>query len=505
MKLRKLATSLAVLCVCIIAHAQQKVIQLYPGAAPGSESWDWQEGRSDTNVFNTAIVYNVVHPSLTVYQPDAGTANGTAVIICPGGGFRILSINSEGIDVAKYLVKRGVTCFVLKYRVGHSITKDPALEMSGLLRDPKKFNEETAVTIPLAISDARTAIAYVRQHAADYNLKTDKIGIIGFSAGGTLAASATFNYTPENKPDFSAPIYGYVTPDMMKDVPADAPPLFLTVASDDPLHLVPSSTSMYNKWLAANKSAELHVYAKGSHGFGMKKQNLPTDTWIDRFADWLQLQGFIGPVKTPAQDWPWLGRFAADNANVQPPAANEKRVVFMGNSITEGWLRSDPAYFTGKPYINRGISGQTTPQMLLRFRPDVIDLKPAVVVILAGTNDIAGNTGPATLEQIMGNIASMAELAKAHKIKVVLSSVLPAYDYPWKPGMQPVEKIAKLNAMIKEYAAQNGHVYLDYYTAMADERKGLPTSLSGDGVHPNLAGYKIMEPLAEKAIAQALK
>lgn len=499
-------TALIVCVLCtLLVNAQQKVIQLYPGAAPGSESWDWQEGRSDTNVFNTAAVYNVVHPSLTVYEPEPGTANGTAIVICPGGGFRILSINSEGIDVAKYLVKRGVTCFVLKYRVGHSVTKDPVMEMSGLLRDPKKFNEETAVTIPLAISDARAALAYVRQHAADYNIKTDKIGIIGFSAGGTLAAAATFNYTPENKPDFTAPIYGYVPPELAKKVPKDAPPMFLTVASDDPLHLVPGSLALYNQWLTANKPVELHIYARGSHGFGMKRQNIPTDTWIDRFADWLQLEGFIGAPKAPPQDWPNLNRFAADNAKVQPSAAKEKRVVFMGNSITEGWLRADPAFFEGKPYINRGISGQTTPQMLLRFRPDVIDLNPAVVVILAGTNDIAGNTGPATLEQIMGNIASMAELAKTHKIKVVLSSVLPAYDYPWKPGMQPVEKIAKLNSMIKEYAAKNGCAYLDYYSAMADARKGLPKELSGDGVHPNLPGYKIMEPLAEKAIAEALK
>jgi lysophospholipase L1-like esterase len=142
--------------------------------------------------------------------------------------------------------------------------------------------------------------------------------------------------------------------------------------------------------------------------------------------------------------------------------------------------------------------------MLLRFRQDVIDLKPAAVVILAGTNDIAGNTGPATLESILGNISSMAELAKANNIKVVLSSVLPVFDYPWKPGLKPTEKIFALNKMIKDYASKNGFVYLDYFTAMADERKGLRTGLGDDGVHPNLAGYKIMEPLVEKAIAMAL-
>lgn len=205
-----------------------------------------------------------------------------------------------------------------------------------------------------------------------------------------------------------------------------------------------------------------------------------------------------------AQDWANLSRYASDNQKLSKPMANEKRVVFMGNSITEGWVNTDPDFFKGKPYIGRGISGQTTPQMVLRFRQDVIDLKPAVVVILAGTNDIAGNTGPTTLDQILGNIISMAELARANNIKVVLSSVLPAFDYPWKPGLQPAEKIFKLNQMIKEYAEKSGCVYLDYFTAMSDERKGLKAGLGDDGVHPNLAGYRIMGPLAEQAIAKAL-
>ena len=158
----------------------------------------------------------------------------------------------------------------------------------------------------------------------------------------------------------------------------------------------------------------------------------------------------------------------------------------------------------GKPYVNRGISGQTTPQMLVRFRADVIGLKPAVVVILAGTNDIAGNTGPSTIEMIMDNIVSMTELAQANGIKVVLSSVLPVFDYPWKPGLNPAEKIAALNKFIKNYADKNGIVYLDYYSSMVDERKGLKDEYTSDGVHPNEAGYKVMEPLAEEAIEKVL-
>ena len=203
-------------------------------------------------------------------------------------------------------------------------------------------------------------------------------------------------------------------------------------------------------------------------------------------------------------DWPNLGHYREANAKLKPPAANENRVVFMGNSITEGWIETSPEFFEGKPYIDRGISGQTTPQMLIRFRPDVIDLKPKVVVLLCGVNDIAQNTGPSTLEMIEGNIASMAELAQVNGIKVILCSVLPAYDFPWKPGLEPAEKIITLNKWIKEYASKNGFIYLDYFSSMADERNGLPAIYSEDGVHPNKAGYKVMEGLVEEAIARFL-
>jgi lysophospholipase L1-like esterase len=184
------------------------------------------------------------------------------------------------------------------------------------------------------------------------------------------------------------------------------------------------------------------------------------------------------------------------------PKPGENRVVFMGDSITQGWKLDES--FPGKPYINRGIGGQTSPQMLVRFRQDVIDLKPKAVVILAGTNDIAGNTGPMTLEQTEENIASMADLAKANGIRVVLCSVLPAFDYSWAPGLTPAPKIMDLNAWIRKYAAGKGFVYVDFYSAMSDERGGLPPTLSGDGVHPLPAGYAIMTPLAEAGIEKAL-
>ena len=209
-------------------------------------------------------------------------------------------------------------------------------------------------------------------------------------------------------------------------------------------------------------------------------------------------------AQTNAAEFAGLARYAAADSQLPPPAPGEQRVVFMGNSITDSWAKYFPGMFPGKPYIGRGISGQTTPQMLLRFRQDVIDLHPSVVVILAGTNDIAGNTGPSTLEMIESNLRSMADLARANGIRVVLSSVLPAYDYPWKRGLQPAATIVALNGWMRDYAERTGAVYLDYWSAMADERQGMKAALTIDGVHPNEAGYAVMAPLAEAAITKAL-
>ena len=212
-------------------------------------------------------------------------------------------------------------------------------------------------------------------------------------------------------------------------------------------------------------------------------------------------------------DWPALARYREDNKKTPAPSKNEQRVVFMGDSITDSWDDANfGGFFPGKPYINRGISGQTTPQMLIRFRRDVIELKPKVVVILAGTNDIAGNTGPMTLEAIRDNVKSMAELATANRIRVVLASVMPVSDYELRGGQtliqtvrRPPEKILALNKWMQEFAQANDHTYLDYFSATVDDKGFLKDELSNDGLHPNAQGYAVMAPLAEAAIKASLK
>lgn len=283
------------LCLLLLASntlAQQKVIQLYEGAAPGSESWTWSEAENNDNMWQTRVVYNISKPTLTVFEPAEGKANGTAVIIAPGGAFHALSIDSEGFDVAKWLAEKGVTCFVLKYRIARSITTDPVKEVTAKW-GKKEFEEENAVVIPLGIADGRAAIAYVRKHADEYNIIPNRIGIMGFSAGGTVTSGTLFNYTRENRPDFAAPVYAYFPKEMIGTIPNDAPPLFILAATNDGLGLAPHSLDLYSAWLTARKDVELHMYARGDHGFGMRKQNLPSDTWINRFNEWLEIQGLM--------------------------------------------------------------------------------------------------------------------------------------------------------------------------------------------------------------------
>ena len=214
--------------------------------------------------------------------------------------------------------------------------------------------------------------------------------------------------------------------------------------------------------------------------------------------------------KINSQDWNTFAntsRYDKANLELKLHTKANNRVVFMGNSITEGWVQMRPEFFNNRDYINRGIGGQTTPQMLLRFREDVINLNPSVVIILAGTNDIAGNSGYISLESIIDNIKSMSEIANANGIKVIISSILPAIDYPWRPGLNPASKIIIINKALKAFSEENNFIYLDYYAAMVDDKGGLKVpeyTTANDLVHPNKKGYLVMEKLAEIAIKKAL-
>ena len=211
----------------------------------------------------------------------------------------------------------------------------------------------------------------------------------------------------------------------------------------------------------------------------------------------------IATTQAENSDWANLGYYEERNRELGLPDENEKRIVFMGDSITEEWSNLYPEFFSGNNYINRGIGGQTTPQMLIRFKPDAIDLKPYAIIILAGTNDIAGNTGPSTVRMITDNIFSMAELAIAYDIIVVLASILPVYQYPWVDDvLDPLSVIDSINSKIKDYVENKGLLYLDYYSSMVDDRKGLKSDYTSDGVHPNEAGYKVMSAIADEIISQ---
>jgi len=272
-------------------NAQQKVIQLYDGIAPGSENWTWNEKETNKNVMNTRLVYNVSHPTLTVFLPDPSMATGTAVIICPGGAFRTLFIDVQGFDIARELNKKGITAFVLKYRLVHCLTDNPWQEMVDKVEDTK-LSGANAPIIKMAIEDAKASMIYIRQHAAEFRIDTNRIGLMGFSAGGTLTASVAYNFSVESKPDFVAlmyaPIVNYVE---KKSVPQDAPPMFIAAATDDHIVPVSNSVNLYNDWIDSKHSAELHLYSKSDHGLA----DFPANRWIDRFEEWLDVLGLLKP------------------------------------------------------------------------------------------------------------------------------------------------------------------------------------------------------------------
>jgi acetyl esterase/lipase len=269
-------------------HAQL-VIPLYNGTAPGSETWTWSE--KAIKVGNSQILMDITNPALIAFIP--ANPNGTAIIIAPGGGFHRLTFTSEGTEAAKWLADRGITGFVLKYRLYHEDSTLPENSLLKILQkgDLKRLDSVNAAVLPLALQDGLTAVRYVRQHAAKYHIDTSKIGFMGFSAGGTLTMSVVYSSTGESRPNFVAPIYAYENEIIGSDVPSAKTPIFIVAASDDNLGLATNSVHIYLKWLAANQPAELHQYERGGHGFGMDKQNIPVDTWIDRFFDWLQAHG----------------------------------------------------------------------------------------------------------------------------------------------------------------------------------------------------------------------
>ena len=278
--------------ITVNAMSQQKEIQLYDGPAPGSEKWDWSEGVNNKNRFNVMTVYNVVRPTLTVLVPDAALANGTAVIIAPGGGFHFLAIDHEGNNAAQWLVKKGITVFVLKYRLVHIFHDNPFEDMLNT-KDKKAWDKESDPIIPLAIADGRQAIAYVRNHAAEYKLEKDLIGIMGFSAGGMVAAASAFRYTAQNRPDFVASVYGDMPAAIQDKMQTDTPPLFMACAQDDEFGFAAHAIRMYREWYAAKRPVEMHLLSKGGHGFGMGDEKNTTYQWLDQLIRWLRTEGLV--------------------------------------------------------------------------------------------------------------------------------------------------------------------------------------------------------------------
>lgn len=283
--------SCSALSIMAFSSIAQEVISIYPGKAPGSESWTWSERLLE--VPNDSILMNVSNPTLTAYLPKQ--PNGTAVIVAPGGAFTVLAVRSEGTEVAKYLSEKGITVFVLKYRLRYWDPARPETNPMQLImsRNFKKLDSLNAPVVKLALEDALSAMKYVRSNASRYKVDPNKIGFMGFSAGATLTLSLAYNSSADSQPNFVAPIYPYEPAIIGSAIPKSALPIFIAAASNDELGMAPHSVSIYTKWLSAKQPAELHIFEKGGHGFGMRKQNLPTDKWIESFTAWLQMHKFL--------------------------------------------------------------------------------------------------------------------------------------------------------------------------------------------------------------------
>ncbi|TLF45751.1 alpha/beta hydrolase [Maribacter aurantiacus] len=272
----------------------QQIIDL-PHQIPPTVQWEGGEKEYFSDIWQTQVVTNVSTPTMEVFAPEK--PNGTSVIVAPGGGLYALSIESEGNLVAQWLAERGITAFVLKYRLVptgadgvQEITQEGAT-------NPMQIMQRVAPVLPFSVQDGLNAIDHVRSNAEKYGLDPNKIGFMGFSAGGAVTLGVAYNYNEKNRPDFLVPVYPWTTAQPVQEVPQDAPPMLVICATDDPLGLAAGSIELYSSWLKANKTVGLHMYSKGGHGFGMKQQNLPSDDWIQRFYDWWEVEINSGDIK----------------------------------------------------------------------------------------------------------------------------------------------------------------------------------------------------------------
>ena len=406
--------------------------------------------------------------TLGFYAPDPLVRpTGTSVVICG-------SDKTEALEktLLSDLSKTGCVGFVLKHQQS-----------------------------PVTPDDLTKAFRHIQANATEYKIREEKLGLLALDVSGRLGAAAEL---------FA--FIGFIDPVTLPKWKASSVPMFIAGSTDHDTDIL----RFYTRGTKSGAHIDLQLHEQTMQDSAKSSQ------WIN----WLGSIGYLKPLsedKTEAlknkeawenlakyyddrlhKDWPGLTRYEEENAKMGAPAAGEKRVIFMGDSITEGWISSDPDFFKNNEYIDRGIGGQTTPQMLVRFREDVVNLQPKAVIILAGINDIAENTGPSKIENVAGNLFTMCEIAKVHGCKPIVCSVLPAAAFPWHQGIDPIQPILKLNAMLKDYARSNNLAYVDYYSEVVAEDKGMKKDLAKDGVHPNLAGYKVMEPLAKVAIDKAL-
>ncbi|MBI9070937.1 MAG: alpha/beta hydrolase fold domain-containing protein [Melioribacteraceae bacterium] len=460
---------------------------------------------------------------MDLFLPDANLNVKTPLVIFVHGGGFALGNRTAGHSFAKHLISENIACASISY----------TLYMKGKSFSCDGVTSEKVKAMQIAANQLWQATAYLIGKAGEINIDTAKIFIAGSSAGAETVLHAAYWDRDEmqlyknplaNSFKYAGLIAGsgaimdlnLITnrnniPTMMFHGDKDPTVPYATAAH----HYCPSNSTGWLMFFGSlsiakhleelNGTCELTTFKDGKHGYAGEYFNKDQYHVSDFINKTLSGEKFItyNIVKTKTEKtngWANLERYQKQNSELKNQSKKGKRVVFMGDSITDAWIGYCPKFFSENLYIDRGISGQTTPQMLARFRADVIDLNPTAVVILAGTNDIAGNTGPTTLEEITGNIISMTELAKANNIEVILASVLPAFEYGWRPEIEPAEQIFTLNKMIKKYAAENDIFYLDYFSSMTDERKGMKSEYSEDGVHPNLKGYEVMMPLVKEAI-----